>query len=349
MSDLPNALPDYVLRIRSELERRKLRNPCYSMRAYARQLGMDPSALSRVLNGHQALSPRCCASLVKKLALPEGESKAFVESFVEEHRARAASSLMQALRGVSPFNATEASPRASSDYLVEVSHDLRNLLSCLLNVVSFLETEIGARGVVEADSLRKALSTLRSSTERMRYLVVELLGRQKRVLGAADSGHKPEKVHQLVEDAAALMRPMADARGIAIDIRLLPGCEDANLQCHKEEIYRMLSNLLGNAIQFSPSGGKIEVQARCEDGHVTFSVLDSGPGVPEHFRDRIFERRWQADPARSPGIGMGLAIVKDIVKEHQGKLWVESRQGAGSAFFVSLPADGATCIRERTA
>ncbi len=102
---------------------------------------------------------------------------------------------------------------------------------------------------------------------------------------------------------------------------------------------RALTNLLDNAIKWSPVGGTVVVGADHDDGFVRFGVCDSGPGVPREMLPRLFERFYKGDAARSGGgTGLGLAIAKHTVLMHGGRIWAESEQGQGAAFYFTLPA-----------
>ena len=106
------------------------------------------------------------------------------------------------------------------------------------------------------------------------------------------------------------------------------------------QLGEVLQNLLDNAVQYTPSGGQIEVTARSNGHNVTFSVIDTGIGIPESDLERIFERFYRVDDARSReagGTGLGLSIARHIVDAHGGRIWVESAIGHGSRFHFSIP------------
>jgi signal transduction histidine kinase len=100
---------------------------------------------------------------------------------------------------------------------------------------------------------------------------------------------------------------------------------------------QVLSNLVGNAVKFTPRQGRIVVSAERFDGEVRFAVIDNGPGIPPEQVPHIFGRFWQAKSSDRRGIGLGLAIAKGIVEAHTGKIWVESQVGVGSTFYFTLP------------
>jgi signal transduction histidine kinase len=99
----------------------------------------------------------------------------------------------------------------------------------------------------------------------------------------------------------------------------------------------MIDNLVGNALKFTPRGGCVSVGGYVEPGEVRVIVADTGPGIPEEQRERLFDRFWQARGADSRGLGLGLHIAKGIAEAHGGRLWVESTIGSGSSFHFAMP------------
>lgn len=109
------------------------------------------------------------------------------------------------------------------------------------------------------------------------------------------------------------------------------------MQADAARILQVLSNLVGNAIKFTPKGGRIVVAARRVGDKVLCSVADTGPGIPPEQIEHIFDRFWQANHADRRGIGLGLAITKGIIEAHGEKIWAVSEGGAGSTFLFALP------------
>jgi two-component system NtrC family sensor kinase len=105
-------------------------------------------------------------------------------------------------------------------------------------------------------------------------------------------------------------------------------------------IRQLLDNLVGNAIKYTPAGGKVSVGIEAQDNQIILEVRDTGPGIPQDEHNRIFEKFYRASnaPEGVSGTGLGLAIVKSIVESYQGRIWVESAPGQGSSFFVVLHA-----------
>ena len=143
----------------------------------------------------------------------------------------------------------------------------------------------------------------------------------------------------LVADAVSEVRGAADAAGIRIetDVAATPVTVDA------DRIVQALTNLLANAVKFSPPGGTVRVTEVALEGEVTLTVVDEGRGIPEDAHERIFTRFGQADVSdrrEKSGTGLGLPIARGLVEQHGGRLEVDSRPGEGSRFLLTLPRDG---------
>src|SRR4029077_7436574 len=98
----------------------------------------------------------------------------------------------------------------------------------------------------------------------------------------------------------------------------------------RDRLLQVLTNLVDNALKFTPKGGTVTVKSQVQGREIRFSVSDTGPGISAADRDRIFEPYWRASPTTQPGAGLGLAIAKQIVEQHGGRIWVESEEGLGS-------------------
>src|SRR5207248_3630507 len=124
-------------------------------------------------------------------------------------------------------------------------------------------------------------------------------------------------------------------KGVALSVE----AEDTlpPVRADRAQIARVLINLLNNAIQHTPAGGRITVTSRAENGNVRFAVLDTGAGIPQEYLPRIFERFVQVPGATAGGAGLGLPIAKRIVEAHGGTIWAESEVGKGARFFFTVP------------
>ncbi|MBC7541923.1 MAG: hypothetical protein H7338_04260 [Candidatus Sericytochromatia bacterium] len=132
-----------------------------------------------------------------------------------------------------------------------------------------------------------------------------------------------------------MLRPSAVLQGLQLDLSL-----PADLRlvvADRERTLQVLSNLIGNAIKFTPAGGTISVRVMGQGAVVCVSVRDTGSGIPADRQALVFDRFWQAEKSRRQGAGLGLAISKGIVEAQGGTIWVESMVGAGSTFSFTLP------------
>jgi signal transduction histidine kinase len=132
-----------------------------------------------------------------------------------------------------------------------------------------------------------------------------------------------------------MLRPLAVGSTVRLDTSI-----EENLPlvyADAARIQQVLSNLVGNAVKFTPRDGRITVCAEQSEREVRFSVIDTGSGIPSEQLPHIFGRFWQARASDRRGIGLGLAIAKGIVEAHNGRIWVESHVGLGSTFYFTLP------------
>jgi signal transduction histidine kinase len=109
------------------------------------------------------------------------------------------------------------------------------------------------------------------------------------------------------------------------------------VQADEERVLQLIDNLVGNALKFTPSGGRVSIAGYVGDGQLRVAVADTGPGIPEEQRSRLFDRFWQARGTDRRGLGLGLAIAKGIAEAHGGRLWVDSTVGEGSTFQFAMP------------
>jgi signal transduction histidine kinase len=131
------------------------------------------------------------------------------------------------------------------------------------------------------------------------------------------------------------LSPLAKERGVQLSVE--SAGEPVNVLADKERVSQVLSNLVGNALKFTPRGGAVTVLAEGLGDLVRLSVADNGPGVPPDHLPRLFERFWQAKRVSREGTGLGLYIAKGIVEAHGGRIWAESAPGNGSTFHFTLP------------
>lgn len=237
-----------------------------------------------------------------------------------------------ALQNARSFEAARRAIRGRDDLLAVVSHDLRNPLATLS-----LNVETLRRRLREQELPQRTLSSMRRAIDRMEGLIQNLLD-----LAILDAHKLPLKLQpisaqELLDETVAAHEPLAAERSIALCDERATG--DALVECDRERILQVLGNLLGNAIKFTPAGGRVTVGARAEGGAMVFFVADTGPGIAPEQLGLVFDRFWQAGEAGKKGLGLGLSIVKGLVAAHGGRVWAESALGRGSRFFFSLPLE----------
>ena len=232
--------------------------------------------------------------------------------------------------------------RAREDVLAMVSHDLRNPLSVIMARAS----QMLEHGVDPAapERTRAALESILRSTGRMNRLISDMLDAATLELGQFQIQPARHGLREIIAEVLEAHAPMADARGIRLVAEMEPG--PLELTCDRERIVQVLSNLLGNAIKFTPQAGAITLRVRqTEDRQMWIAVDDSGPGILATDLPHIFDRYWHGRRAGQGSVGLGLSIARGIVEAHGGRIWVERSESGGSSFRFVLPCEEAP--RER--
>jgi len=150
---------------------------------------------------------------------------------------------------------------------------------------------------------------------------------------------KEELADNLAEEVCELTRIQAKAKAVHVRCQIEG---QAIVIVDRDRLLQVLTNLIDNAIKFTPEGGTVTVKSEVHQNQVRFSVSDTGPGIPKADHDRIFRPFWQAPATAHLGAGLGLAIAKQIVEQHSGRIWVESEEGRGSTFVFTIPASSSS-------
>ena len=224
--------------------------------------------------------------------------------------------------------------RVRQDFVANVSHEFKTPLTA---IQGFAETLLG--GALEDEkNNRRFLEIIRDHAARLGRLTDDLLKLARIEAGKLEVQYQPVSVAELVEGCAATTLFKASQRNIALNLSYPPELPavrgDAGL------LREVLQNLLDNAVQYTSPGGRVDLSAVSRDHEAVITVADTGIGIPLADQERIFERFYRVDAARSRevgGTGLGLSIAKHIVEAHGGRLWVESTVGAGSQFHFSIP------------
>jgi signal transduction histidine kinase len=181
----------------------------------------------------------------------------------------------------------------------------------------------------------KQVSIVKRAAERMNRLIQDLL-EVKRIEGGKLAIEKRDTdATSVLSEAVEILRPMAAASSLTLESDV--ASDTPRIAVDPPRIQQVLSNLVGNAIKFTPAGGHIVLRARPGKNEVSFVVADTGPGIAPDALPHIFGRLWQGNRSDRRGIGLGLTIAKGIVEAHGGRIWVESQLGAGSSFYFTVP------------
>jgi signal transduction histidine kinase len=227
--------------------------------------------------------------------------------------------------------------RMKDVFLSMVTHELRTPLTVMSGLAETLEAGIyGALTPEQADRVRQIIE----QGGRLRQLVNDLLDLSKMEAGMMRLRREPLDPRAMAEAVIALLTPVAERAGVALVNRVRHGLPE--VLCDGQRVEQVLTNLVSNALKFTPRGGRVTVGAHSAGGEVVFQVEDTGCGIAEGERVSIFDKFVQLHPDkddRTKGTGLGLAIVKHLVELHGGRVGVESEVGAGSRFFFGLPAN----------
>lgn len=226
--------------------------------------------------------------------------------------------------------------KIKSDFFSTMAHELRTPLSSIkMGISLFVE---GREGPI-TESQKELLLLLKGENDRLITLINSLLDLAKMEAGMMAYRFEQKNLTPLIDQVVKEIGPIIETKKIILESKSTERLPIVKID--GERILQALRNIVGNAIKFTPEGGRVSVLARTVDQGVEVSVSDTGPGIPEESLATIFEKFKQARPKgtyKNKGTGLGLAIAKQIITSHGGKIWAESKLGQGSTFFVVLPA-----------
>ena len=225
--------------------------------------------------------------------------------------------------------------RVRTDFVANVSHELRTPLTSIKGYVEALLD--GAKD--DPKRCGEFLEVLRKHTDRLNNIVSDLLTLAQIEAGKSAVQYEMIKIPELIDKAVSILKPLADRKRQALIA--LSGADLPELSGDPEKLTQVMTNLIDNAIKYTPEKGSISVEAEPVSGGIELSVSDNGLGIPPKDVSRIFERFYRVDRARSRalgGTGLGLSIVKHIIESHGGTVRVQSEPGKGSRFIIFLPA-----------
>ena len=244
----------------------------------------------------------------------------------EELARRAALSIQNARL----FGEAQRAIKTREDVLSIVSHDLRNPLANI-EIVAYLLRRIERN---DANEVREFADNLRRSVDEMKVLITNLLDFSRIQSGTFSVVPLADRLSEVVMPVIDRIRVQAEAKRQTLEVDLPSTLPHVAVDAHR--IGQVVSNLVKNAIKFTPREGTIRISARQQEQQIVVCVADTGPGIPPEHLLRIFDRFWQAPGTKQEGSGLGLSIAKGIVEAHGGTIWAESQLGKGSSFFFTL-------------
>ncbi len=225
--------------------------------------------------------------------------------------------------------------KRKSDFISSVSHELRTPLTSVKGYSAILLA--GKLGKLP-EEVQIRLEKINRHTDELVHLVNNLLDIARIESGRVMMERKPCNLNNILQEVFDLLIVQAKEKEIELDANIAADTVDVFVD--SGQIRRVFINIIGNALKFTPSKGKITVQSRKLDRKIQIDITDTGCGIPEEARESIFEEFYRVDNAinqQVKGTGLGLALVKHIIEAHGGNIWVESRMGHGSTFSFTLP------------
>jgi signal transduction histidine kinase len=318
----------------SDLEAEEVPEAFASLRDQARAAGVRSALLSAVGEGASAFGLLSLAYLHEshdwtstELSLVNRLCAELSQSLGQSHVLTAQQELIAQLRELD---------EAKSALVSTVSHELRTPLT---SITGYLELVIdGDAGQLPEEALGM-LRIVERNVDRLRNLIEDLLTQSRIESGRHRATVTRVDLDGVTSDVNAALAPIAETNRVTLHVDLPPPgvlCVDGD----RRQLEQALTNLVANAVKFTPAGGEVRVSGRTADGRAVLEVTDTGIGIPADEVPKLFDRFFRASNAAAaeiPGTGLGLSIVKEIVQSHGGEVGVDSAVGAGTTFRLELP------------
>ncbi|AVX89698.1 MULTISPECIES: ATP-binding protein [Pseudomonas] len=225
--------------------------------------------------------------------------------------------------------------RARDELVAVVSHDLRNPMTVISMLCGMMQKTFSSDGPHTSRRISTAIDTMQQAAGRMNTLLEDLLDTSKIDAGRYTIAPQTLDVGQMFEETQSLLGPLALDKDISISFQADP---DLKIHADPERLFQVLSNLIGNAIKFTPRKGSVGVLAKSDGREIVFTVRDTGEGIPKENLARVFDRYWTVKEGNPTGTGLGLYITQGIVEAHGGRIEASSEPGEGTEFRFTVPA-----------
>jgi signal transduction histidine kinase len=229
------------------------------------------------------------------------------------------------------YGTAQRATQMRDEVLRIVAHDLRGPLAVIVIEAGLLRR----RGPEPERRSATSAEAIKSAAARMNRLIQDLLDVARMEAGRLHVEPCRTQAVQIASHAVETQRPLASAA--SLDLRLDVAQDVPDVWADRDRLLQVFENLIGNALKFTESGGRITVGAAAQESEVLFWVADTGSGIAAEDQRHLFDQFWQARKNRRHGVGLGLPIVKGIVQAHGGRVWIESTPGRGSTFFFTIP------------
>lgn len=229
----------------------------------------------------------------------------------------------------------EVTNKVKSDFISTVSHELRTPLAIIKQLIVLISEE--AAGPIN-NKQKEVIKKVEDNIERLKKLIDDLLDMSRIERNKLELNYSLVNFYDLFKDSEGFYKKLAEEKGI--NLRYLLPSKDINLFIDADRINQVIANLINNAIKFTEEGGKISVEVKILEAKIRVGIIDTGIGIAKSDLPQLFNRFVQVSNTGGTGkkgIGLGLSIVKELVKRHGGEIWAESELGAGSKFYFTLP------------
>jgi len=237
-------------------------------------------------------------------------------------------------------DSAESSNIAKSSFLASMSHELRTPLNA---VIGFSEVLLGEHFGSLNDRQKEYVCDVLSSGQHLLSLITEILDIAKIESGKDQIYLSPVNIRDLLDHSLIMIKEKAYKHNVGLEARTTKDVDDIEIMADMRKLKQVMFNLLSNAAKFTPDGGRIVVDVQEAGGEVVFSVSDTGVGIADDEKGKIFEEFYQSGGGianKTPGTGLGLALARKYINAHGGKIWVESDgEGKGSTFVFTLPRE----------
>jgi signal transduction histidine kinase len=267
----------------------------------------------------------------REVEISQEQSSRFFKCFATQITAPGHSAPLGRLIGFYDITLDKELARIKDEFLHSITHDLRNPMGAIKGFVEFMLKEIP--GPVN-EAQKKMLVSIDRASFRLLGMINNILDSAKMEAGKMEIGLAPVNLRDVASRVNSLLEPLGQRKHIRFE---LEGAEQLVVSADAGLMERMFTNLIGNAIKFTPENGVITTGLSDDGDHITAWVRDTGDGIPAEYLSKVFEKFEQVKGQKAGGTGLGLTICKYVASAHLGRIWAESEPGKGAKFLFTIP------------